>query len=47
MNQLELTLPWQPTGLSPNARLHWAKLARKIGDIVGPRYPVSWSALTA
>lgn len=32
MNQLELTLPWPPTGLSPNARLHWAKLARLKRD---------------
>lgn len=23
-----LTLPWPPTGLSPNARTHWAKLAK-------------------
>ena len=25
---MQLTLPWPPTGLSPNARTHWAKLAR-------------------
>jgi len=25
---IELTLPWPPTALSPNARQHWAKLAR-------------------
>lgn len=25
---MQLTLPWPPTGLSPNARLHWAKLAK-------------------
>lgn len=24
----EITLPWPPTGLSPNARLHWAELAK-------------------
>ena len=24
-----------------------ARLASKIGDIVGPLYPVSWKALTA
>lgn len=24
----EVTLPWPPSGLSPNARLHWAKLAK-------------------
>lgn len=24
----ELTLPWPPKELSPNARLHWAKLAK-------------------
>lgn len=23
-----LTLPWPPSGLSPNARLHWAELAK-------------------
>lgn len=23
-----LTLPWPPTGLSPNARNHWSKLAK-------------------
>ena len=25
---LTLTLPWPPKELSPNARLHWSKLAR-------------------
>lgn len=25
---MKITLPWPPTGLSPNARLHWAKLAK-------------------
>lgn len=25
---IELTLPWPPKELSPNARLHWAKLAK-------------------
>ena len=25
---MNITLPWPPSGLSPNARLHWAKLAR-------------------
>ena len=25
---LMLTLPWPPAGLSPNARTHWAKLAK-------------------
>lgn len=25
---MNIILPWPPTGLSPNARLHWAKLAR-------------------
>ena len=25
---MTLTLPWPPTGLSPNARTHWAKLAK-------------------
>lgn len=24
----EVTLPWPPTALSPNARVHWAKRAR-------------------
>lgn len=24
---IEVVLPWPPTSLSPNARLHWAKLA--------------------
>ncbi len=28
MTQLTLTLPWPPTTLSPNARLHWAVLAK-------------------
>lgn len=26
--KLSITLPWPPSGLSPNARLHWAELAR-------------------
>ena len=30
-----------------HAQLAAQELAHKIGDIVGPRYPVSWSALTA
>lgn len=25
---MKITLPWPPAGLSPNARLHWAKLAK-------------------
>lgn len=25
---IELTLPWPPKELSPNARLHWSKVAR-------------------
>jgi crossover junction endodeoxyribonuclease RusA len=25
---VELTLPWPPVELSPNARLHWAKVAK-------------------
>ena len=25
---MNIILPWPPAGLSPNARLHWAKLAR-------------------
>lgn len=25
---IDITLPWPPTGLSPNARNHWAKLAK-------------------
>lgn len=28
MTPLTLTLPWPPKELSPNARLHWAALAR-------------------
>ncbi|MEG2582694.1 endonuclease [Comamonas sp.] len=28
MNVLNITLPWPPKELSPNARLHWSKLAR-------------------
>ena len=28
MNTLQLTLPWPPADLSPNARQHWSKLAR-------------------
>lgn len=30
-----------------HAQLAAQELARKIGDIVGPRYPASWEALTA
>lgn len=25
---IELTLPWPPSALSPNARLHWSKIAK-------------------
>lgn len=25
---MKIILPWPPTGLSPNARLHWAQLAK-------------------
>ena len=25
---MNVTLPWPPPGLNPNARLHWAQLAR-------------------
>ena len=25
---LTIVLPWPPTGLSPNARTHWAQLAK-------------------
>lgn len=25
---MQFTLPWPPTGLSPNSRLHWATLAK-------------------
>lgn len=28
MTVLSITLPWPPKELSPNARLHWSKLAR-------------------
>ena len=28
MTTLQLTLPWPPADLSPNARQHWSKLAR-------------------
>lgn len=28
MTQLTLTLPWPPKSLSPNARIHWAVLAK-------------------
>lgn len=28
MNPLTITLPWPPKELSPNARLHWSKLAK-------------------
>jgi crossover junction endodeoxyribonuclease RusA len=28
MDAIELTLPWPPAALSPNARCHWAKLAK-------------------
>lgn len=28
MTTLQLTLPWPPKELSPNARQHWSKLAR-------------------
>jgi crossover junction endodeoxyribonuclease RusA len=25
---MNVTLPWPPSGLSPNARLHWSKVAK-------------------
>lgn len=28
MSLLKITLPWPPKELSPNARVHWAKLAK-------------------
>jgi crossover junction endodeoxyribonuclease RusA len=28
LSMLEITLPWPPKELSPNARTHWAKLAK-------------------
>ncbi|WP_422846884.1 endonuclease [Acidovorax sp. M14] len=28
MTTLQLTLPWPPTALSPNARQHWSALSR-------------------
>lgn len=28
MAELEITLPWPPKELSPNARLHWAKVSK-------------------
>ena len=28
MTTLQLTLPWPPKELSPNARIHWSKLAK-------------------
>ena len=38
---ISLTLPWPPTGLSPNARTHWAKLAKLKKQY---RQACAWSA---
>ena len=32
MNKLSVHLPWPPSKLSPNARVHWAELARVKKD---------------
>lgn len=37
----EITLPWPPAGLSPNARLHWAELARLKSQY---RHACAWQA---
>lgn len=39
--EIELTLPWPPTALSPNARTHWAKLARAKKEY---RAACAWTA---
>lgn len=38
---LTITLPWPPAGLSPNARTHWAKLAKLKKQY---REACAWSA---
>jgi len=38
---IEIVLGWPPSDLSPNARLHWAKLARAKKQYRGACYSVS------
>jgi crossover junction endodeoxyribonuclease RusA len=38
---LHLTLPWPPSDLSPNARTHWARLAKAKRDY---RSACAWTA---
>ncbi len=40
---MELTMPWPPTKLSPNARVHWAQLARAKKSY---RQACAWTALS-
>ncbi|HSV73521.1 MAG TPA: hypothetical protein VLH79_07160 [Chthonomonadales bacterium] len=40
---LTIVLPWPPTGLSPNARNHWAKLAKLKKQY---REACAWTATT-
>jgi len=40
---MNLILPWPPTGLSPNSRLHWAKLSKLKKTY---RDACAWSAKT-
>jgi crossover junction endodeoxyribonuclease RusA len=40
---MEFTMPWPPTTLSPNARVHWAKLAKAKKEF---RQACAWTALS-
>lgn len=40
---MQYTLPWPPTGLSPNARNHWAKTAKLKKTY---REACSWTAVS-
>lgn len=40
---MRLIMPWPPTTLSPNARVHWAKLAKAKKQY---RNACAWTAIT-
>lgn len=40
---MRIVLPWPPTTLSPNARVHWAKLAKAKKQY---RQDCAWTALS-
>ena len=40
---MNITLPWPPSGLSPNARNHWAKLAKLKKQY---RETCAWAAMS-